>query len=31
VDPGIDPGLDEALHEFIAKRKAVLTDEIQDE
>ena len=31
VDPGIDPSVDEALHEFIARRKAELTDEIEEE
>jgi len=31
VDPGLDPALDEALKEFIAKRKEVLTDDIQEE
>ena len=31
VDPGIDPALDEALHAFIARRKEVLTDDIQEE
>ena len=30
-DPGIDPAQDEAMHDFIARRKAVLTDEIEDE
>lgn len=30
-DPGIDPARDEALRDFIARRKAVLTDEIEDE
>jgi trimethylamine--corrinoid protein Co-methyltransferase len=31
VDPGIDPAVDEALLAFIARRKAVLTDEITEE
>jgi trimethylamine:corrinoid methyltransferase-like protein len=31
VDPGIDPAIDEALKEFIAKRKEVLTGDIQEE
>jgi trimethylamine---corrinoid protein Co-methyltransferase len=31
VDPGIDPALDEALLAFIAKRKEVLSDDIQEE
>jgi len=31
VDPGIDPALDEELHSFIARRKEVLTDDIQEE
>ena len=30
-DPGIDPAQDEALLDFIARRKAVLTDTIDDE
>jgi trimethylamine---corrinoid protein Co-methyltransferase len=30
-DPGIDPAQDEAMRDFIARRKAVLTDEIEDE
>jgi trimethylamine--corrinoid protein Co-methyltransferase len=30
-DPGIDPAQDEAMREFIARRKAVLTDDITDE
>jgi trimethylamine---corrinoid protein Co-methyltransferase len=30
-DPGIDPAQDEAMLEFIARRKAVLTDDIEDE
>ena len=30
-DPGIDPAQDEAMREFIARRKAVLTDTIEDE
>jgi trimethylamine:corrinoid methyltransferase-like protein len=30
-DPGIDPAQDEAMLDFIARRKAVLTDSIDDE
>jgi len=30
-DPGIDPAKDEAMLDFIARRKAVLTDDITDE
>jgi len=30
-DPGIDPAQDEAMREFIARRKAVLSDTIDDE
>jgi len=30
-DPGIDPAQDEAMLDFIARRRAVLTDEIEDE
>jgi len=30
-DPGIDPAQDEAMLDFIARRKAVLTDAIEDE
>jgi trimethylamine--corrinoid protein Co-methyltransferase len=30
-DPGIDPAKDEAMREFIAARKAVLTDAIEEE
>jgi trimethylamine:corrinoid methyltransferase-like protein len=30
-DPGIEPARDEAMRDFIARRKAVLTDEIEDE
>ncbi len=30
-DPGIDPAQDEAMLDFIARRKAVLTDTIEDE
>jgi trimethylamine---corrinoid protein Co-methyltransferase len=30
-DPGIDPAQDEAMLDFIARRKAVLTDDIEDE
>jgi trimethylamine--corrinoid protein Co-methyltransferase len=30
-DPGIDPAADEAMREFMAKRKAVLTDAIEEE
>jgi trimethylamine---corrinoid protein Co-methyltransferase len=30
-DPGIDPAMDEALRDFMARRKASLTDDIEDE
>ena len=30
-DPGIDPAADEAMLAFMAQRKAVLTDAIEDE
>jgi trimethylamine---corrinoid protein Co-methyltransferase len=30
-DPGIDPAQDEAMLDFIARRRAVLSDEIEDE
>ncbi len=30
-DPGIDAAQDESMRDFIARRKAVLTDEIEDE
>jgi trimethylamine---corrinoid protein Co-methyltransferase len=30
-DPGIDPAQDEAMLDFIARRRAVLTDDIEDE
>ena len=30
-DPGLDPGIDEALHEFMARRRAVLTDRIEED
>ncbi|MBS0612149.1 MAG: trimethylamine methyltransferase family protein, partial [Proteobacteria bacterium] len=30
-DPGLDPAKDEALREFMAKRKEVLTDAIEEE
>src|SRR5579871_702000 len=30
-DPGIDPAQDEAMRDFMARRKAVLTDDIEDE
>ncbi|MBS0364633.1 MAG: trimethylamine methyltransferase family protein [Proteobacteria bacterium] len=30
-DPGIDPARDEALREFMRQRRAVLTDDIEDE
>ena len=30
-DPGIDPARDEALRDFIARRKAVLADAIEEE
>jgi len=31
VDPGIDPAVDEALHEFMARRKEILTDEVLED
>ena len=31
VDPGIDPALEQELQAFIARRKEVLTDDIQEE
>jgi len=31
VDPGIDPAIDQALKDFIARRKEVLTDDIEEE
>jgi trimethylamine--corrinoid protein Co-methyltransferase len=31
VDPGMDPALDEALREFMARRKEVLTDAIEED
>jgi trimethylamine--corrinoid protein Co-methyltransferase len=30
-DPGIDPAADEAMRDFIARRKAVLTDAVEEE
>jgi trimethylamine--corrinoid protein Co-methyltransferase len=30
-DPGLDPARDEAMRDFIARRKAVLTDAIEEE
>ena len=30
-DPGLDPGLDEALLHFMAERKAVLLDSVEED
>ena len=30
-DPGLDPGIDEALQEFMTRRRAVLTDRIEED
>jgi trimethylamine:corrinoid methyltransferase-like protein len=30
-DPGIDPARDEAMRHFIAERKAVLSDAVEEE
>jgi len=30
-DPGLDPALDEALLQFMAQRKAVLLDTVEEE
>jgi trimethylamine:corrinoid methyltransferase-like protein len=30
-DPGIDPAVDEAMLDFIARRKSVLTDAVEEE